>query len=95
MVATKVFTYEMLYLGIALMGFNLVRYVQFSKNIRKKGNWQQERYLLNIPLVLMVFFLLGDLAVAFFTQPDAIVSGVLFASSVFAGLSRTSRRMIS
>ena len=45
----------MIYLGSILMAYNIVQYVRFSGNIRTKGDWKQERQILQFPIcVLMV-----------------------------------------
>ena len=78
-----VLIYLMLYLGSALMAYNIYRYVRFSRHVRKYGNWEQERRLFNIPILLLVLFLLGYLSVALFGHPDLVVSSILFGGSIF------------
>lgn len=78
--------YGMIYLGSALMIYNIVEYIRFSRYIRKRGNWEKERNILNFPILLLIMFLCGYLAIAFFGSPDIIVSGILFGGSVFVAV---------
>ena len=73
----------MLYLGSALMAYNIYQYVRFSRHVREHGNWERERRLFHFPIVLLVLFLLGYVSVALFGQPDLVVSGILFGGSIF------------
>jgi uncharacterized membrane protein (DUF485 family) len=41
------------------------------------------RAILPIPLILLICFLIGYLAVALFGTPDLIIAGILFGGSVF------------
>ncbi len=75
--------YGMIYLGSALMVFNIVRYVQFQRLALSAGNWKKEAAIFRIPLILLILFLAGYLAVGFFGHPDLIVSGILFGGSIF------------
>lgn len=73
----------MIYLGSALMIYNIYRYILFSRNIRAKGNWEREQQLMSGPIVLLILFLLGYLAVGIFGDPDFIIAGILFGGSIF------------
>ena len=73
----------MVYLGSALMVYNVYSYVRFAQRLSKKKNWETERKVLAFPIVLLAMFLLGYLAVGIFGNPDLIVSGILFGGSVF------------
>ncbi len=89
-----VLIYSMIYLGSALMIYNIVQYVRFSRQIRERGDWEQERNILNFPILLLVLFLCGYLAIAAFGSPDIIVSAILFGGSIFvAVILRTIRRI--
>ena len=78
-----VLIYGMIYLGSALMVYNICQYIRFSRHIRERGDWEQERNILNLPILLLVLFLCGYLGVAFFGNPDIMVSGILFGGSIF------------
>ena len=75
--------YAMVYLGSALMVYNITGFIRFARHIQKKKDWGRERSILYIPIVLLVLFLLGYLAVGLFGDPDLIVSGILFGGSIF------------
>ena len=75
--------YGMVYLGSALMVYNIYSYVQYARHLQEKKDWGKERTYLYIPIVLLVLFLLGYLAVGIFGKPDLIISGILFGGSIF------------
>lgn len=75
--------YSMIYLGSALMVYNIYSYIRFSRDIRKHGDWEKELPILSFPAILLILFLIGYLMIAFFGKPDLIVSGILFGGSVF------------
>jgi signal transduction histidine kinase/CheY-like chemotaxis protein len=76
----------MIYLGSALMVYNIYRYSRFERHISERGDWTREKRLLTVPIVLLVLFLLGYLAVGLFGRPDLIIAGILFGGSVFVFL---------
>ena len=73
----------MIFLGSALMVYNIYSYVRYARNLQKKKDWGKERKVLYIPIILLILFLLGYLAVGLFGHPDIIVSGILFGGSIF------------
>lgn len=75
--------YAMVYLGSALMVFNIISYVRYARRVQELSDWGSERRSLYIPIVLLVLFLIGYLAVGIFGKPDLIVSGILFGGSIF------------
>ena len=78
--------YGMVYLGSALMVYNIVSYLRFSVKLRRETKLEKDANLLNIPIILLGMFLVGYLAVGVFGQPDLIISGILFGGSVFVFL---------
>jgi len=76
----------MVYLGMALMVYNIWQYCRFARRISGRGDWKKERQILNIPIVLLVLFLIGYLAVGLFGKPDLIVSSILLGGSVFVAV---------
>ena len=78
-----VFLYLMIYAGSALMAYNIYRYLCFSRDVRKHGNWDQEQRLFYLPIWLLVMFLIGYLIVGFFGKPDLVMAGILFGGSIF------------
>ena len=75
--------YGMVYLGAALMVYNIYGFVQYARNLRAQKNWDEQNSILYVPIVLLVMFLLGYLAVGLFGQLDLIMAGILFFGSVF------------
>ena len=75
--------YGMIYLGSALMVYNVYSYVRYARNLQKKKDWGKERSVLYIPIVLLMLFLMGYLAVGIFGRPDIIIAGILFGGSIF------------
>jgi len=75
--------YGMIYLGSALMVYNIITYIWFARRMKGRGNWDTEGWTLNLPIVLLVLFLFGYLAVGIFGRPDFVISSILFGGSVF------------
>ena len=73
----------MIYLGSLLMVYNIFGFVRFSRDVKKMGTWAANERILNVPIILLICFLLGYLAVGIFGKPDLIVAGILFGGSVF------------
>ena len=82
----NIIIYGMIFAGSALMAYNIYRYICFSRDIRKHGNWDQEQRLLHLPIWLLIMFFAGYLFVGFFGKPDIIMAGILFGGSVFVFL---------
>ena len=74
--------YAMVYLGSALMVFNIFGFIRFARKAAGKMKGRKKT-ILYIPIILLVMFLLGYLAVGIFGNPDLIVSGILFGGSIF------------
>ena len=75
----------MIYLGAALMVYNIWGFLQFTKQIQQQESVSKERTFLYIPIVLLVFFLIGYLMVALFGKPTLIIAGILFGGRHVAG----------
>ncbi len=75
--------YAMVYLGSALMVFNIIGFLRFARFIRGMKMWRWGNRMLYIPIVLLVSFLMGYLAVGIFGKPDLLVAGILFGGSIF------------
>ena len=75
--------YAMIYAGSVLMAYNIVRCYGFVQRMRKVSGLEMSRAILPIPLILLICFLIGYLAVALFGTPDLIIAGILFGGSVF------------
>lgn len=79
----RTLVYGMVYLGSALMVYNIYGFHKFVRSVRKQKTWSGDNRILYIPLFLLVAFLLGYLAVGLFGDPDLIVAGILFGGSIF------------
>ena len=77
------FIYLMIYAGSALMAYNIYRYICFSRDVRKHGNWDKEQKLFNLPILLLILFFAGYLIVGIFGKPDFVMAGILFGGSIF------------
>ena len=75
--------YAMVYLGSALMAYNIYGFICFTRFIRKMKTWNQGSLILSIPVMLLVFFLLGYIAIGLFAEPSIFVGSVLFGGSIF------------
>ena len=73
----------MIFLGATLMVYNICGFVRFARFVRKIRTWDENTSILHLPIVLLVLFFLGYLAVGFFGNPDWIIAGILFGGSVF------------
>ncbi|MBR2531656.1 MAG: response regulator [Lachnospiraceae bacterium] len=78
-----VFLNLMIYSGSALMAYNIYRYICFSRDVRKHGNWDQEQRLFYLPILLLIMFFAGYLIVGLFGDPDLVMAGILFGGSIF------------
>ena len=77
------FIYLMIFGGSALMAYNIYRYMCFSADVRKRGNWEKERGLFQLPIALLILFLAGYLVVGIFGKPDLVMAAILFGGSIF------------
>ena len=75
--------YIMVYVGAAIMAYNIVRYFGFMKRISALGEGKQIRGAIAVPFALLIAFLAGYLAVALFGEPDLIIAGILLGGSLF------------
>ena len=73
----------MVYLGSLLMVYNIIGFVRFARYVKKLESWDANDGILDMPIVMLICFLLGYLAVGIFGKPDLIVAGILFGGSVF------------
>ena len=79
----RAIVYALVYLGSALMVYNIYGFIRFARTVRKQKTWDGNDHVLFIPVVLLILFLLGYLIVGFFGDPDLIIAGILFGGSVF------------
>lgn len=75
--------YLLVYLGSAIMVYNIYGFVRFARFVKQLRSWRHDYGILYVPIALLVLFLLGYLAVGVFGRPDMIVAGILFGGSIF------------
>ena len=75
--------YGMVYLGSAIMIYNIYNYVRYTRQLENTESWGKERRILYLPIALLVLFLIGYLVVGIFGHPDLVISGILFGGSIF------------
>ena len=73
----------MIYTGSALMVYNIYGFVRFTRFIKKSGVWDEGAAILNLPIILLVLFLLGYLGIGIFGHPDMLTAAILFGGSIF------------
>ena len=73
----------LIYAGSAMMVYNIMRYIGFIRRMSWMENSDQNRLALHTPLVLLILFLLGYLAIGLFGKPDMVVALILFGGSLF------------
>ena len=81
----KVVIYGAIIIGALIMITNIARYVIFlytTRDVLSSGN-KRDRIRKGIALVLLSFFLIGYLFVAFFSKPDMMMAMILFGGSIF------------
>ncbi|MBR6025867.1 MAG: hypothetical protein IK069_03830, partial [Firmicutes bacterium] len=79
----RIAIYAMIYLGAALMVYNIYGFVKFTRYVKQQQTWQKGMLILHLPIILLVMFLVGYLAVGLFGKPDIIMAGILFGGSIF------------
>ena len=73
----------MIYLGSALMVVNIWSYALYTKRILAKDHMNNMHMDMYIPIILLVLFLIGYLALSIFGNPDILVASILFGGSIF------------
>ena len=79
----NVATNIMVFLGAALMVYNIYGFIRFARYIKKQVSWANESRIFYIPIILLVFFLIGYLIIGIFGKPDLVIGGILFGGSIF------------
>lgn len=78
----------MIVLGSIIMVGNIAAYIRFIRNstdIMLSGKHKEPLWE-KLGLVLLIFFLIGYLGVAFWGKPDLLMAGILFFGAVFVSL---------
>ena len=68
------------------MSYNVWEYIRFAQRMRSEDYWKTEQQIFNIPVILLILFLIGYIAVALFGRPDLIVSSILLGGSIFVSV---------
>lgn len=76
----------MILAGSLLMVYNIIRYAQFIKKCKDLEKDTVKSWILLIPLMLLIFFLLGYIGVGFSGMANLLISSILFGGSVFVFL---------
>ena len=79
----RTLSYAMVYLGSALMVYNIWAFLRFSRDTSTRQSWRGDTRVLYLPVFMLVLFLLGYLAIAIFGKPDLVISSVLAGGSLF------------
>ncbi|MBE6998444.1 MAG: response regulator [Ruminococcaceae bacterium] len=77
---------SMVFLGSALMIYNIIRYGMFVKDSGDLTHRTRGTGLLIVPLLLLVFFLVGYLVVGFTGIANLVIAAILFGGSIFVFL---------
>lgn len=75
--------YGMIYAGAILMVYNIYLFGVFSKNFKSTDAGKNSNFPIWPPMVLLILFLLGYLAVAIFMVPNLLIALILFGGSIF------------
>ena len=79
----QILIYAMVYLGSALMVYNIYGFIRFARYVKELKSWDNNSYILYVPIFLLVFFLTGYIVIGLFGKPDLMMAGVLFGGSIF------------
>ena len=72
-----------IFAGCAIMLLNIILYIRFERSFTRQWGWEGAMGSLYFPIILLILFLLGYLAVGFAGTPSPVVAGILFGGSVF------------
>ena len=81
--AIRIINYVMIALGSLLMVYNIILYYGFTKKISSIKSAENKKFLIYFPWILLMFFLVGYIAVGAFGNPSTIMSGILFGGSIY------------
>ena len=73
----------MIYLGSALMVYNILHYYRFAQKMKKTDVLELRRGFLDVPLLFLIFFLIGYLATAVVGDPTLVMGSILLGGSIF------------
>ena len=73
----------MVYGGAALMLWNIICFIRYARFVHGQKSWKRSGWMLQVPILLLILFLLGYLLIGILGKPDLIMAGVLFGGSIF------------
>ena len=76
----------MIFAGSALMIYNIIRYGTFVRKTNELERYNRMRILYIVPLLLLVFFLIGYLVIGFSRVANLMVALILLGGSIFVFL---------
>ncbi len=79
----KVVVFILIILGSGLMVYNIYGFISYARYVKNLKGWSNKNTIINIPIVLLILFLIGYLLVGFAGKPDLIVATILFGGSMF------------
>ena len=82
----KILISLMIYLGSALMVYNILHFWSFIKKMKRSRALEMRHALLYLPFILLIFFLIGYLLTGIFGNPTLIMGGILFGGSIYVFL---------
>ena len=82
----QLLNYIMIFSGSALMVYNIVRYGMFVKSSAGLEKNRKNTGLLIVPLLLLVFFLIGYVVIGITLEPNLLVASILLGGSIFVFL---------
>ncbi len=82
----RLLIYIMIVAGSGLMVYNIIRYGTFVKNTRDLSAQSTKSGMLIVPLLLLVFFLIGYVAVGVSGVANLLMASILLGGSIFVFL---------
>ncbi|MBO4366384.1 MAG: hypothetical protein J5843_01870, partial [Clostridia bacterium] len=82
----QLLNYIMIFSGSALMVYNIIRYGLFVKSSIGLEKSRRNTGLLIVPLVLLIFFLIGYVVIGITLEPNLLVAAILLGGSIFVFL---------
>ncbi len=73
----------LIFAGSALMVFNIIRYAAFLRDSKKLEQQSMRVGILTVPLLLLVFFLVGYVVLGFSGIADILMALIMFGGSIF------------
>lgn len=73
----------MVYGGATLMFWNICCFIRYARFVHGQKSWKRSGWMLQVPILLLILFLLGYLLIGILGKPDMVMAGVLFGGSIF------------